>query len=628
MVTTMTGESVDITKQNIEKLKQLFPEILTDGEKIDFDMLKTILGEQIDGEQERYQFTWHGKRKYVLDSQKPSKKTLLPMIDKSKGFFKTKNVYIEGDNLDVLKILQKSYNSKIKAIYIDPPYNTGKWFTYKDAYSESEKDYLLKSQQIDDEGRKISTYSESKGRVHTNWLNFLYTRLRVARNLLTKDGIIFISIDDNEQGNLKKISDEIFGKSNFICQYIWQKKKGGGNDSKYVAVEHEYILAYAKNINELNPLFVDFDQEYLKRYSEEDEIGKYYWDTFKRKSGKQYYPITCPDGSILEFDSLGNKISWLRSEKRFKEDLTIGEVRFVKTNNEWSIHFKQRLPEGKKPRSILSDLGSTSDGSKVLLELFGKYVFDNPKPVDLIKYLLKFSMNKNDIVMDFFSGSATTAQAVMELNAEDGGTRSFIMVQLPEEIEEDAEIYSEGYRTICDIGEERICRAGEKIKQDLIEKQQSSLLEENTVDPEKLDIGFKVFKLDSSNIREWNVDFDKIEEQMDGFATPFVEGRADLGIVYEIMLKNGLELTYPIETFEVDGKTIYDIADGTLFVCLAQKIDTQIAKAIIACRNSYGNETSSVIFSDAGFENNDAQKLNCIELLKDAGYPDDSLLTI
>lgn len=631
----MTGESVDITEQNIQRLKELFPEVLTDGEQIDFDMLKTVLGETVEDSNERYQFTWHGKKQTILGAQKPSKGTLRPLPEKSKNFDTTENLYIEGDNLEVLKLLQKSYNGKVKLIYIDPPYNTGKDFVYRDNFKDGVQNYLEQTGQVDSEGNILSTNSESNGRFHTDWLNMMYSRLKLARNLLTDDGVIFISIDDTEQEKLKMICNEIFGENNFVAQVIWERAFAPINLKKHFSEAHDFILCYAKNKVDLICNGLPQTEELLARYRNPDNDPRGPWQSDNFSVGpaieEKRYEIITPGGkSIYPPDGR----CWLLTKERYKEFLEDNRIWFGEDGNNVP-RIKRFLSEVKAtvtPMTIwkYEDVGHSQSASQSLKKLFNeKAYFTYPKPVELIKRALELYSNKDSIILDFFSGSATTAHATMQLNAEDGGNRKFIMVQLPEPLDEKSEAFKDGYRTICDIGEERIRRAGEKVKQELIEKQQSAgMLDENAVDPESLDIGFKVLKLDTSNIREWNVDFDHLEDSLDLYETPFVEDRSELDIVYEIMLKQGLELTYPINTFEVDGKTIYDIAFGNLFICLANDINTSVAKAIIARRDEYGIETSSVIFSDAGFASNDSEKLNCIELLKDAGYPEDNLLTI
>lgn len=336
----VSSQSMDIEKADLEKLRAVFPQCFSER-KLDISKLLALFGEYDDNDFEKYKFEWKGKSECYRIAGKRSTGTLRPCVEESVNFDTTNNIYIEGDNLEVLKLLQSSYYNKVKMIYIDPPYNTGNDFVYEDDFADPMAKYKEVTQQT------TKSNPETMGRFHTNWLNMMYPRLRLAANLLRDDGVIFISIDETELHNLKKICDEVFGEENFVADFVWHNKRGGGNDAKFVAVEHEYVIMYAKNVHELAELFVPFSPQYLLRYKEEDEIGKYYWDTFKRKSGKQYYPITCPDGSVLQYDELGNPISWLRSEARFKEDLSKGEVRIVKIKDNWSVQFKQRLPEGK-----------------------------------------------------------------------------------------------------------------------------------------------------------------------------------------------------------------------------------------------------------------------------------------
>ena len=363
--------------ENFKKLAEMFPNAVTEtidenGEvvrAIDKDVLmQEISCTVVDGNEERYQFTWPDKKKSVLLANAPINKTLRPCREESVNFDTTENLYIEGDNLEVLKLLQETYLGKIKMIYIDPPYNTGNDFVYEDDFAQSTEEYMANSGQFDTEGNRLVKNLDSNGRYHTDWLNMIYPRLKIAKNLLTEDGVIFISIDDSENKNLKNVCDEIFGAANFVSQLIWQNKKGGGNDSKYIAIEHEYILVYARNISALSEFYEAYSDDYIKRYKEHDEIGRFFWDTFKRKSGKQYYPIVCPDGTVLQFDDDGNPISWLRSKARFESDIKSGEIRIVKLGDKWSVQFKQRIPLGKTPRSIFTtetvctEQGTTSTG--------------------------------------------------------------------------------------------------------------------------------------------------------------------------------------------------------------------------------------------------------------------------
>ncbi|NLJ17671.1 site-specific DNA-methyltransferase [Globicatella sulfidifaciens] len=691
MVKKVNGESVDITKQNIERLKELFPEVFTDGEKIDFDMLKTVLGEVIDDNHERYQFTWHGKKQAILGAQKPSKGTLRPVPEKSKNFDTTENLYIEGDNLEVLKLLQKSYNGKIKVIYIDPPYNTGNDFIYKDNFTDGVQNYLEQTGQVDSEGNQLSTNTESNGRFHTEWLNMMYPRLKLARNLLSDDGAIFIHIDDNELANLKKICDEIFWPQNHINTITVKTKVAGVSGShmgKSLQNNAEYILFYCKNINSFlidNPpkkrqelysfikgmeesgkswkytsVITELDEgEYVKtiKAGNGDEIrvfkhSKYSFSSVSRIANEEfngdiksvYYKYI---NKIFRTTNAQSSIRKKVMEETQDIDSDLISIEYIPTKGK-NAGKVTRLYYKDKVRNLVAFLNDVvSQESDAIYKLDNKgniwddinynnlaneagITFPNgQKPVRLIRDLIEMFNDKDAIIMDFFSGSATTAHATMQLNAEDGGNRKFIMVQLDEPLDEKSDEYKAGFKTICDIGQERIRRSGEKIKQELLEKQKKAgMLDKDVVNPDSIDTGFKVLKLDKSNIREWNVDFDNLEFELDLYETPFIEDRNELDVVYEIMLKYGLELTYPINTFKVDGKNVYDIAFGNLFICLDKDINTRIAEAIIAKRDEYGIETSSVVFSDAGFAGNDSEKLNCIELLKDAGYSEDSLLTI
>ena len=348
--------SMDRVQENIAKIRALFPECVTEVKRdgkvtlaVDFDELKQEMsGMLIDEREERYQMTWPDKRKAKLLANTSISATLRPCKEESVDFDNTQNLYIEGDNLDVLKLLQETYLGKVKMIYIDPPYNTGSDFVYEDDFAQSAEEYVANSGQYDDQGNRLVENKETNGRFHTDWLNMIYPRLMVAKDLLTDDGVIFISCDDHEQANLKKVCDEVFGSSNFVAQLIWQNKKGGGNDSTHIAIEHEYILSYAKNISLLGEFYETYSEEYIKRYKEKDDKGRFFWDTFKRKSGKQYYPITCPDGTVLEYDEDGNAISWLRSKSRFDEDVKAGEIRIIKNGGKWSVQFKQRMPLGKR----------------------------------------------------------------------------------------------------------------------------------------------------------------------------------------------------------------------------------------------------------------------------------------
>lgn len=591
--------SVDNVDKNIEKIGKLFPNCLTEkinesGEvelAIDFDRLKQELSKEIvEGNEERYQFTWPDKGKAELLANSPISKTLRPSREESIDFDNTENLYIEGDNLEVLKLLQETYLKKIKMIYIDPPYNTYKDFIYNDKFSKNIDEYLANSGQFDEEGNRLVRNTESKGRIHTDWLNMIYPRLKVAEKLLSDDGVIFISIDDREVRNMKLVCDEIFHENNFISQLVWQNKKGGGNDSTYIAVEHEYILVYAKNKYSLKEFYEKYSDEYLKRYKEEDEKGKYYWDTFKRKSGKQYYPIECPDGTVLELDEDGNPISWLRSKLRFDQDKKDGEIKIISTNNKWSVQFKQRMPQGKKPRSIfttktiIDDKGTTSTGSNDIYEYFKKDIFSNPKPVELLEYLLGFGMSSDGIVLDFFSGSGTIAECVMKLNKSDAGKRKYIAIQLREDIDKVLSSSSmeakriaqnaidildelEKPHYITELAKERIKRAGLKLKEDNI------LF--------NLDIGFRVLKVDSSNMEDvYYQPKDVVKSLLDMMSDNIKSDRTSEDLLFQVMLDLGVPLSSRIEKIMIDEKEVFVVENGYLIACFDKNITEETIKEL------------------------------------------------
>ena len=620
----INGASMDIVADNIEKLKAIFPEVFCE-DKVDFERLQEVLGVYVEDKEERYRFEWNGKSQAIRIAQTPSTGTLRPCKEESKNWDTTQNLYIEGDNLEVLKLLQKSYQNKIKMIYIDPPYNTGKDFVYKDDYKDNLWNYLSMTGQIDDKNRVISTNTDTSGRYHTNWLNMMYPRLRLARNLLADNGVIFISIDEIEYSKLRNICDEIFGENNHIADFVWQNKKGGGNDAKYVAVEHEYIVMYSKNESELHELFEPYKAEYLNRYKESDNEGRFYWDTFKRKSGKQYYPITCPDGTVLENDEYGNPISWLRSEARFKEDLKKGDIRITKGVKGWSVQFKQRLPKGKKPRSIFIEEsvwineGTTSVGNQELLDMFGVNLFDNAKPTSLLKKIIGFNTNKGDLLMDFFSGSATFAQAVIEYNLEQNSNCKFLVVQYPENLEKKLEQTSGDARKILENGIKLLKDLGKKpyiteIGKERIIRASNNILKSNQENKE-LDLGFKVFKLDSSNIKKWNPNYDELEQSFEDILNNFVTNRSEEDVVYEIMLKYGIDLTYPVENKVINGKKVYSIGFGALIICLDDNITLDVINGIVELKEELEPEICRVVFKDNGFAT-DSVKTNSIQILK------------
>lgn len=597
------SHSKDLIQENIDQLKKLFPEIVSEG-KIDFKSLQQVLGEEIEDEEEFYRFTWAGKSQSRREAHKPSTGTLRPCKEESLDWDTTQNLYIEGDNLEVLKLLQKSYTGKIKLIYIDPPYNTGKDFVYKDNYKDNLKNYQEVTGQVNSEGKKLSTNSDSDGRYHSNWLNMMYPRLRLARNLLKDDGVIYVSIDDSEFTNLKKLLDEIFGSNNHISTLIRKSKIGGGSDTKFIVKEHEYCFCYSKNNEELNPFFINHDNEYLKRYKEEDNVGRYFWDTLARGGLKNpiSFDVEAPDGTILNDN-------WNRSKERFYDDLKKGDIAFRKrSDGTWNVYFKQRLNvDGKKPRSLTSDLGTTIDGKNDISSLFDNpKVFSYPKPSKLTKNLMGISgVSENEIVLDFFSGSGSSAHGVLNYNLETNLRTKYIQVQLPEIVEEQSETFKEGFIKISDLGKERIRRISNKIK------------DENPEKSKKMDLGFKVFKLDSSNIKSWDGNPENLESSLFDSVSNIKSERTQEDVLYEILLKYGLELTLPIEERDIHGKKVFNVGMGSLFICLGDEITSKVAEGIGEWKEECDPEVCRVIFKDNGFT--DVEKTNSVQILKRFG---------
>jgi len=603
----LNGESLNIVNENIEKLKELFPEVFSEG-KINFAKLEEELGEFKTQENERYNFTWNGKQEAKKIAQTPSTGTLRPCEEESKNWDTTQNLYIEGDNLEVLKLLQKSYHKKVKMIYIDPPYNTGKDFVYKDNFKDNIKNYLEVTNQVDSEGNRLSTNSDTNGRYHSDWLSMMYPRLKLARNLLKDDGVIFISIDDNEVANLRKLCDEIFGEDNFVGEIIWKKKYTGGKHAKFYSVLHEYILVYSKS-GSIKPFEMDRPDEEKDKFKEEDEYkeerGKYYTRPLKSNLDERktlIYPIKMPDGTNIT-------TQWLIGKDRFEKEIKEKRLEFKqKRNGEWNIYKKYYEKDGGgkiKPSSLLEQFPN-NEAKIELKKLFNilegrDNVFYTVKPTNLIKFLMNHSIDNDDVILDFFSGSATTADSIMQLNSIDKGFRKFILVQIPEPIE------SKDFSTICEIGKERIRRAGEKIIEDNPDKNLSNL-----------DIGFKVFKLDSSNIKEWDSDFDNLETNLLEGVENIKSERTSEDLLYEILLKYGLDLTLPIEEKIIDTKKVFIIGYGALVVCLDEEITTDIVEQIAKLKESYETETMRVVFKDSSFK--DAiVKTNAIQILKQYG---------
>ena len=580
-------QSTNGVQENIEKIQSLFPDCVTETidertgklvRKVDFEKLQQNLSDVIiSGREERYQFTWPDKKKAILLANSPVNAALRPCREESVDFDNTQNLYIEGDNLDVLKCLKETYLHKVKMIYIDPPYNTGNDFVYEDDFAESSAEYLANSGQFDEQGNRLVTNTESNGRFHTDWLNMIYPRLKVARDLLTDDGVIFISIDDNEQENLKRVCDEIFGEINFVAQLIWERAFAPKNDARFVSNSHDYVLMFAKDINQYIigrlPRTVEADA----RYSNPDNDPRGVWQsdnlTVKTYSASCDYPITTPSGRIVE-PPAGR--CWRLSKNAFFERLRDNRIWFGSDGN-GVPRIKRFLSElkfdGMAPTSILfyKDVGHSQEGAQEVIRLFGdKGVFDGPKPVRLLQRLITLANLRDDsIVLDFFSGSATTAHALLKTNAEKEKHCKFILVQLPEEVSEKKK--DQGYKTICDIGKERIRRAGKKIKAD------------SPLTTQDLDIGFRVLKLDSSNMEDiYYTPKDISQADLFSMVDNVKPDRTAEDLLFQVMLELGATLDSKIETEVVAGKTIYNVADGYLVACfdkdVADEVVTTIAK--------------------------------------------------
>lgn len=592
MMEHLNMQSMDKVAANVAKIRELFPNCVTERinkegkleHAIDFDMLKQELSDHVvDGLQERYQFTWPDKRKAILAANAPINKTLRPCREESVDFDNTENLYIEGDNLDVLKLLQETYLGKVKMIYIDPPYNTGKDFIYNDDFKQSIEEYIENSGQLDGEGNRFVANTESNGRFHTNWLNMIYPRLKLAKDLLSDDGVIFISIDDNEVENLRKICDEIFGENNFLAQVIWERAFSPKNDAKFFSVSHDYVLVYARSIEVFSIGLLPRSAESDARYKNPDNDPHGPWTsdnmTVKSYSANYDYPIRTPNGTIY-YPPAGR--CWFTSKERMQKLIENGAVWFG--NNGGNMprikRYLSDVQQGMTPITIWKylDVGHNQEARQELKKLFDeKAYFDGPKPIRLLNRILTIAnVKKDDFILDFFSGSATTAHAVMQLNAEDGGKRKFIMVQLQEECAENSEAYKAGYKNICEIGKERIRRAGKKIK------------EENPLTTQDLDIGFRVLKCDSSNMEDvYYTPQEYMDKQQDLFQDNIKTDRSDEDLLFQVMLELDTPLSSKIEKINIAGKTVYNVAQGHLMACFDKDVTDEVITAIAKEMPSY-----------------------------------------
>lgn len=597
-------QTADGVQDNISRIAELFPECITEvsdkmgGVKrsVDFDKLRQLLSsEVVEGNEERYQFTWPDKSKAILAANAPINATLRPCREESVDFDTTQNLYIEGDNLDVLKCLKETYLHKVKMIYIDPPYNTGNDFVYEDDFAESASEYLANSGQFDEQGNRLVTNTESNGRFHTDWLNMIYPRLRVARDLLTEDGVIFISIDENENYNLRKICDEIFGSSNFIAEIVWERAYAPINMVKHFSKSHDYILCYAKDINKPVCNGLPRPESTNAKYSNPDNDPRGLWRTDNLSVGpvvpSKVYEIITPSGRVC-MPPKGR--CWLYTKERYEEMVADNRIWFGENGDNVPApkRFLSEVKQGLTPMTIwkYTDVGHTQDSMRELRDLFdGEKVFDYSKPVKLMKQIVRLytNSNDNDIILDFFSGSASTAHAVLELNAEDKGNRRFIMVQLQEETPLGSEARKNGYMTISEIGRDRIIRAASKIL-----KEHPEFINQDT--------GFRVLKLDSSNMKDVFYS-PKETEQQDLFALVdnVKPDRTSSDLLFQVMLELGATLDSKIEESMVDGKTIYNVGDGYLVACFDQEVSEDVVKAIAKMQPMYAVLRDTSMADDA-----------------------------
>ena len=624
MTDKLDGLSLDLEKMNKEKLQSVFPECFIEG-KLDIDKLLSLCGEYITDDFEKYEFKWKGKSECLRLAQRRSTATLRPCPSESVHFDTTQNLYIEGDNLEVLKLLQKSYFRKVKMIYIDPPYNTGNDFVYEDDFADPMRRYVEVTQQT------TKSNPETMGRYHTNWLNMMYPRLRLAANLLRDDGVIFISIDDGEQANMRKLCDEVFGEENFMAQIIWQKVYSPRMDVQGFSTSHDYVLCYVKsNVESIRQ--EAFTQNTAQFNFTDPANGKKYRRRSIRKEGSaslrsdrpnSWFPLIAPDGTeVYPIKPDGTEGRWRWDIHTYIENEQKGIVEWVKTENGWQAYAKQYLDtDAAKPPETLwlhQEVGHNHAAAEELKKLFDGKVFDSPKPKELIVKMLKLATypDNSDIILDFFSGSATTAHAVMQLNAEDGGNRRFIMVQLPELCDEKSEAFKAGYKNICEIGKERIRRAGAKILEEVKQKNNQLKLGE---EPKPLpDAGFKVFKLDSSNLKIWDDTpiedgdvatlFDRIDGHIDGLKPD----RSDEDLIYEILLKMGYPLTSDLAAADVGGLTVYKVEGGTMLVCLQEGITAEHIEQMAAL------SPQKIVLAGRGLADS-STKANAFYLLENKG---------
>lgn len=597
------GGSLNVVAENLGKMRLLFPEVFAE-ERVDFDMLRDVLGDYVEDRQERYSFSWHGKSTARRIAQTPSTGTLRPCPLESVDWDGTQNLFVKGDNLEVLKLLQKPYHGRVGMIYIDPPYNTGGEFIYPDKYQDNLDTYLRYTGQVTDEGFKLSANSETSGRYHTNWLNMMYPRLKLARNLLRPDGTIFVSIDDHEVANLRKLMDELYGEENFVAQIVWRRKRGKDNSTTGFSRLHEYIVAYGRGeAVQVNRLPMGDKRKAVYSNPDNDPRGLYVLQPAWASGMKRG-----PEYEVALGDIHFPKRMWLYSKETLLRNWSEGRLAIKGEHKDGypNCYLKVYLDESKGiiPDTLWLDVANTGDAVEEIKQLFdGNIPFGTPKPTKVVQQLIQIAAPKDSIVLDFFAGSATTADAVMRMNAEDGGSRRCICVQLPEPVDASSEAGKMGYPTIADIGIDRIRRAGKLLGD------------------ESVDTGVRVLQLDSTNVVEWESNPADLEASLLSAVENIKSDRDDADLLLELLLKSGLDLSSPINVRVVDGATIQVVGDGALVACLDEHVDVSISAAIVALRKELEPELMRVVFRDNAFTD-DVSKTNVAQMLKQAGIDD------
>lgn len=611
------GRSLDIVEENVGKLKELFPEVFTEG-RIDFEALRETLGDYLETRQERYSFTWNGKSRARQLAQRPTAGTLRPVPAESVNWDSTQNLVIEGDNLEVLKLLQKSYHHKVKVIFIDPPYNTGNDFIYPDSFTDTIANYKALTGQVDNSGHSLGTNPETSGRYHTNWLNMIYPRLKLARNLLSDDGAIFITVDDNEVANLRKLCDEIYGEENFVATVAWKHTQQSKNDELYFSRHYNSLVIYRKSA-ELQPFRFPRTDEDNRNYSNPDNDPRGAWRSGDVRSPNPRptlrYDITTPSGHQIAPPQNG----WRWSKEEVARKIASGEIIFSADETRIIRKIYLSNQEGRTPENLWADerFGTTRQANAEIKELFAdKAVFDTPKPTALVQQICQlFYKDKEYYVLDFFAGSGTTAQAVLDLNSTDGGTRKFVVIQLPEPCPPESEAAKAGYATIADITKERIRRAIKALDSASDQQRQG------------VDRGFKVFKLDSTNITPWDGTGEEFDHSFLQALDRIKAGRSADDVLYELIIKFGLDLAIPIETRHVGGQIIHIVGGGALVVCLSEEVTLAVAQGIAALKEELSPAIMRVVFLDAGFAS-DVVKTNALQILKQAGIKDEDVRSL